>query len=130
ARIGASIAPMGIVPRPVQSGDALDTVASVCQGRTAAAIVPADAFAQLAHQPACVGRVDLVGRPLYPLYGFLVVRAGAAARSLDDFAGGGRRGTIAAGPDGSGARITLDALLRSDAAWQRAIAVTDDDATS
>ena len=129
-RIAARTAPTGVDLRPVESGTALDTIAAVCQGQAAAAIVPTDALAQLAHQPACLGRYDIVGRPLYPLYTFLIVRAGASFHSLDDLASDGRRSTIAAGADGSAGRITLGVLLNSNAAWQRAITVTKDDAAT
>ena len=129
-RIGARTAPTGVDLRPVASGTALDTVAAVCQGQAAAAIVPADVLAQLARQPACQGRYDVVGRPLYPLYAFLVARAGATFRFLDDVASGGRNRTIAVGPDGSGAQITLGALLGSNPSWQRDIAVTHYDAAA
>jgi hypothetical protein len=126
-RIAARTAQAGLDLKPVQSGGALDTAATVCQGQAAAAIVPRDAIAQLAHQPACLGRYDAVGRPLYPYYAFLVVRAGAPFRSLNDLASGR---TIAAGPEGSGGQITLGFLLRSNAAWQQAITVTNDDAAT
>ena len=128
--IAARTAWAGVVLRPVESGGALDTIASVCQGQAAAAIVPADALTRLAHHPACLGRYDVVGRPLYPLYAFLVVRASASFRSLDDLASAGQQRTIAAGADGSGARITLGALLKSNPAWQRAVTVTNDDAAT
>jgi hypothetical protein len=127
-RIAARIAPMGIDLRPVQSGGALDTVAAVCQGQAAAAIAPTDVLAQLAYQPACLGRYDVIGRPLYPLYAFLVARAGATFRSLEDLASDGRDATIAAGADGSGGQITLGALLKSNPPRQRAITITNDDA--
>src|SRR5271165_5653699 len=80
--IGGRTASMGIELRPAESGVARDTVAAVCQGLAAAAIGPGGAFAQFAHEPACLGRFDVVGRPLYPLYAFLVARAISSFRSL------------------------------------------------
>jgi hypothetical protein len=127
-KIVARTAPMGINLQPAQSGAALDTVAAVCQGQAAAAIVPTDVLAQLVHQPACLGRFDVIGRPLYPLYAFLVARAGTTFRSLNDLASDGSRATIAAGADGSGGQITLDVLLNSNPTRQRAISVINDDA--
>lgn len=129
-RIAARTARSGLDLRPVESGGSLAAAAAVCQGQTAAAIVPRDAIAQLAHQPACQGRYDVVGRPLYPYYAFLVVRDDAPFRSLDEMASDGRRREIAAGAEGSGGQVTLEFLLRSNPAWQRAIAVTGDDAVT
>lgn len=129
-RTAARVALAGLDVKPAASGGALDTAAAVCQGQIAAAIVPRDAIAQIGHQPACLGRYDIVGRPLYPYYALLVVRADASLRSLDDLASGGRRGTIAAGAEGSGGQIAFGFLLRSNPLWQRAIAVTDDDAAT
>jgi hypothetical protein len=125
-RIAARTARAGLDLKPVASGAALDAAAAVCQGQAAAAIVPRDAIAQIAHQPSCLGRYDAVGRPLYPYYAFLVVRADASFRSLDDLAKYGR--AIAAGVEGSGGQITLGFLLRSNPVWQRTAAVTNDDA--
>jgi hypothetical protein len=127
-RIAARTGPMGLDLEPVASGSALDTAAAVCQGQAAAAIVARDTAVALSHEPACLGRYDVVGRALFPLYAFLVVRADAPFRSLDDFVGGEPRHTVAAGAEGSGGQMTLGFLLRSNAAWQRAIAVSDDDA--
>jgi hypothetical protein len=129
-RIAAQIARGGLVLKPVESGRARDTVASVCQDQAAAAIVQRDAIVELAHDPACKGRYDVIRRSLYPYYGFLVVRADTPFRSLDDLASDGRTARIAAGPEGSGGQITLGFLLRSNAVWQRAIAVTDDSAVA
>ena len=92
--IAARTAPTGIDLKPAESGGALDPIALVCQDQVAAAIVPADALAERARQPACLGRFDVVGHPLYPLYAFLVVRAGRAgpfARRPRRRPGGARR---------------------------------------
>ena len=127
-RLAARTAQAGLDLKPVESGGAIDTAAAVCQGQAAAAIVQRDAIALIGRQPPCLGRYDIVGRPLYPRYALLVVRAGASFRSLDDLAEAGRRTTVAVGAEGSAAQVTFGFLLRSNTEWQRAIAVTNDDA--
>ena len=127
-RIAARTARAGLELQPVESGLALDTAAAVCQGQVAAAFVPRDAIAQVGNQPACQGRYDIVGRPLYPYYAFLVVRADAPYRRVDDLAREGRQRAIAAGPPGSGGRVTLGLLRQANPALQRATSVANDDA--
>jgi hypothetical protein len=119
--IAAQTARAGLELKPVASGGALDTAAAACQGQAAAAIVRRDAIAQ----PSCLGRYDVAGRALFPFYAFLVVRADAAFRSLDELGREARR--IVAG---AGGQIMLEFLLRSNPTWQRTITVTNDDAAT
>ena len=129
-KIAARTAPAGLDLRPMESGGALDTAAAVCQGQAAAAIVPRDVAAQIARQPSCLNRYDVVGRPLYPYYALLVVRADASFRSLDDPASDFHRWRIATGAEGSGGQIAFGFLLGSSPLWQRDVAVTADDAAT
>ncbi len=129
-RIAAQAVQAGLALKPAASGGALATAAAVCQGQAAAAIVPRDSMAGIGHQPACLGRYDFIGRSLFPYYAFLVMKAGTSFRSLDDLANGGRQFVIAAGPEGAGGQITFGLLLQSNPLWQRAIAVTNDDAAT
>jgi len=124
-QLASQAARSGLDLRPVQTGGALDSVAVVCMGQTAAALVPRDAIAQMARQPACLGRLDSVGRPLFSSYAVLLVGAGGTARSLDDLARDGPR-SIAAGPEGSGGQIALGFLRRANPLWERAISVSYD----
>jgi hypothetical protein len=127
-RIAARTARAGLELQPVESGLALDTAAAVCQGQVAAAIVPRDVIALLGNQPACKGRYDVVDRPLYPYYAFLVVRADGPYRRLDDLARERRPRVIAAGTPGSGGQVTMALLRQANPALQRAISLTNDDA--
>lgn len=104
--IAAKVERAGLVLEPTQTGDALRTVSAVCSG-AAAAIVQHDAAALAARDPTCNGRAEVVGRPLFPVYALMVVRADAAARSFDGLMSDARRTSIAAGPQGSGGQITL-----------------------
>jgi hypothetical protein len=123
-RIAAQTVQAGVELKPAGGGIPFDTVAAVCDGQAAAAIVQRDAIVLIGGQPSCLGRFDFVGRPLYPYYAFLVVKADAQFRQLDDLAGDKRRRVIMAGAEGTGGQITLGFLLRSNPAWQRSIAAT------
>jgi hypothetical protein len=87
--------------------------------------VQRDALAIIARQPACSGRYDVIGKPLYPWYALLVVKSGAPFRELGDMAG--KRLAVMGSPGSSG-QIALDFLLRSDPALQKSVAVSMGDA--
>jgi len=120
-RLTARTVQAGVNLRPSGSGLALDTAAAVCTGEAAAAIVQRDALALTARLPSCSGRYDVVGRPLYPFYAFLVVKADATFRQLDDMAG---KRLVVTGSPGSGGQIALGFLLRSNPALQRSVTVS------
>jgi hypothetical protein len=126
-RIAARTAQAGLDVKPVESGGALDTLAAVCRGQAAAAIVPRDAMAQMLRAPECLGRYDAVGRALYPLYAVLVTKADAPFRQLDDMTRDGRKATIAVGREGSGGQVTLGLLTGINPTGQQSITMTDDD---
>jgi len=120
-RIASRTVQAGINLKPSGSGLALDTAAAVCEGEAAAAIVQRDALALIARQPSCTGRFDVVGRPLYPWYAFLVVKAGAPFRELGDMAG---KRLVVMGSPGSSGQIALRFLLQSDPALQKSVTVS------
>ncbi len=120
-RIAARTAQAGINLRSSGSGLALDTAAAVCEGEAAAAVVQRDALALIARQPSCTGRYDVIGKPLYPWYAFLVVKAGTSFRDLGDMVG---RRLVVTGAPGSSGQIALGFLLRSDPAFQKSVAVS------
>jgi hypothetical protein len=125
-KLAARTVQAGLILNPVETGAALDTAAVVCAGQVGAAIVQRDAMAKLGQQPSCLGRYELVGRSLFPWYAFLVVRADAPFRQLDDIGRDGRRGIIAAGAEGSGGQVTLAFLAHDNPAALRSISVTHD----
>ena len=122
-RLAAQTVHAGVVLKPAAGGIPFDSASAVCDGQAAAAIVQRDVIALIAHQPTCLNRFDFVGQPLYPFYAFLIARADAAFRSLDELAASKRRRLIMAGAEGTGGQITLGFLLRSNPVWQRAITV-------
>jgi hypothetical protein len=120
-RIASQTVQAGINLKPSGSGLALDTAAAVCEGEAAAAIVQRDALALIARQPSCNGRYDVIGRPLYPWYAFLVVKMGAPFRELGEMAG---KRLVVTGSPGSSGQITLGFLLKSEPALQRSVIVS------
>jgi hypothetical protein len=120
-RIASRTVQAGINLKPLGSGLALDTAAAVCEGEAAAAVVQRDALALIARQPSCSGRYDVVGRPLYPWYAFLVVKAGAPFRELSDMAG---KRLVVAGSPGSSGQIALRFMLQSDPALQKSVTIS------
>lgn len=121
--IAVRAAQSGVDLKPAAGGIPTDTVTAVCDGHAAAAIVQHDAIALIGRQPPCRGHFDLVGRPLYPYYAFLIVRADLPFRQLDELSGDKRRHVIMAGAEGTGGQITLGFLLRSDQTLKRSINV-------
>ena len=122
-RLAAQTVHAGVVLKPAAGGIPFDSASAVCDGQAAAAIVQRDVIALIAHQPTCLNRFDFVGQPLYPFYAFLIARADAPFRSLDELAASKRRRLIMAGAEGTGGQITLGFMLRSNPVWQRAITV-------
>jgi hypothetical protein len=74
-----------------------------------------------------------LGKPLYPYYGFWVVRADSPySRASGQIASihEGQVLNVAAGEDGSGGQITLHNLLASDPRWHTAVHPTTDGGTA
>jgi hypothetical protein len=82
--IGSRTALAGLELRAMDGGGALGAIGAVCLGQIAAAIVPRDVAARMAREPDCRKRYAIVGRPLFPLYALLVVKAGAPFRQLSE----------------------------------------------
>jgi hypothetical protein len=120
-RIASRTLQAGINLKPSGSGLALDTAAAVCESEAAAAVVQRDALALIARLPSCTGRYDIIGKPLYPWYAFLVVKVGAPFQELADMAG---KRLVVTGSPGSSGQIALGFLLRSDPNLQRRVAVS------
>jgi hypothetical protein len=119
---------------PDESTGSFMSATGVCLGLDEAAIVQRDAASERAHTSdrfaaGCAGKYVSLGKPLYPYYGFWVVRADAGVSRVSGQIAGIRAGqslTVAAGEDGSGGQITLRNLLAADPAWHSAVHVTTD----
>ena len=93
-RIGARSERMGVVTRAMPTANVTEAADAVCDGKLAAAIVPRDAVPR-----TCGDRAEIVGRPLFPYYAILLVKAGEPFRHLDDLAEGKTHPVLAAPGD-------------------------------
>jgi TRAP-type uncharacterized transport system substrate-binding protein len=123
---------------PDESTGSFMSATGVCLGLDEAAIVQRDAASERAHTSdtnaaSCTGKYVSLGKPLYPYYGFWVVRADSPYGRV----GGqishvptGQVLNVAAGEEGSGGQITLRNLLAADPRWQSAVHPTNDGGTA
>ncbi len=123
---------------PDESTGSFMSATGVCLGLDEAAIVQRDAASERAHTSdanaaSCTGKYVSLGRPLYPYYGFWVVRADApfsrVSRQIEKV-GDGQVLNVAAGEEGSGGQITLRNMLATDPRWQSAVHPTTDGGTA
>ena len=124
----------GVTLVPDESTGSFMSATGVCLGLDEAAIVQRDAASARAHTSdanaaSCAGKYVSLGRPLYPYYGFWVVRAdspyGRVSGQIEHVAKGELL-NVAAGEDGSGGQITLKNLLDADPRWRSAVHPTTD----
>jgi TRAP-type uncharacterized transport system substrate-binding protein len=119
---------------PDESTGSFMSATGVCLGLDEAAIVQRDAASARAHMSdanaaSCTGKYVSLGRPLYPYYGFWVVRADTPYSRVSgqiDHVGTGQVLNVAAGEDGSGGQITLKNLLNANPRWRSAVHPTTD----
>ncbi len=132
--IAEQVAQAGITVVPDESTGSFMSATGVCLGLDEAAIVQRDAASERAHTAdrnaaSCTGKYVSIGRPLYPYYGFWVVRADSAFKRVSGQIESVREGqslNVAAGEDGSGGQITLHNLLASVPRWRSAVHATTD----
>jgi TRAP-type uncharacterized transport system substrate-binding protein len=123
---------------PDESTGSFMSATGVCLGLDEAAIVQRDAASERAHSSdanaaSCTGKYVSLGRPLYPYYGFWVVRADAPYSRVSgqiSHVATGQVLNVAAGEDGSGGQITLKNLLNADPRWRSAVHPTTDGGTA
>jgi hypothetical protein len=132
--IADQLASTGITVTPDESTGSFMSATGVCLGLDEAAIVQRDAASERAHTSdsnaaSCTGKYVSLGRPLYPYYGFWVVRADSTFSRVSGQIGAVRTGqalNVAAGEDGSGGQITLRNLLGAVPRWRSAVHATTD----
>jgi TRAP-type uncharacterized transport system substrate-binding protein len=136
--IAQQLSDSGITVVPDESTGSFMSATGVCLGLDEAAIVQRDAASERAHTSdrnaaSCTGKYVSLGKPLYPYYGFWVVRANSPYSRVSGQIGAVRAGqvlNVAAGEDGSGGQITLRNLLSSDPRWRSAVHATNDGGTA
>ncbi len=132
--IAQQLANSNITVVPDESTGSFMSATGVCLGLDEAAIVQRDAASERAHTSdrnaaSCLGKYVSLGKPLYPYYGFWVVRADSPFSRVPGQIASIHEGqtlNVAAGEDGSGGQITLHNLLASDPRWQSAVHPTSD----
>ncbi len=115
--------------KPLESKGSVESVAGLCDGDVNIAIVQADVLAMRANKPDCAGKVAVLGPPLYPYEGFMVVRAETRADKFADMVGALKRGEVlhvAAGGSGSGGEATLRNILASAPEWKQLVDIQSD----
>ncbi|MFA7275508.1 MAG: hypothetical protein WC043_01755 [Pseudobdellovibrionaceae bacterium] len=108
---------------PVESQGSSQSAIGVCKGVIQGAVGQADAFKTVAGMPECAGRIEFVGKPLYPYYAFLAVRADRKYDSLSEMVEkrGDKAVRISGGDKLSGGQVTLEAIRQSNTGFRNAI---------
>jgi len=105
--INAKTVPVGLRLKPLESKGSVESVNSLCDGDVQIAVVQADVLVQRVTKPDCTGKVVVLGSPLYPYEGFMVVRAETREDKFGDMVANPKSGAVlhvAAGGSGSGGR--------------------------
>ena len=125
--IASQFASSNIALIPDETTGSVMSATAVCLGQDEAAIVQSDAADDRAHNADdCSDKYLRLGRPLYPYYGFWVVRADARFTHVSGQIASIHKGQalkVAAGQEGSGGQVTLSNLLDSDPSWRASVQV-------
>lgn len=119
----------GVRLKPLESKGSVESLAGLCDGDVIAAVVQADVLARRAGQTDCVGAVALLGAPLYPYEGFMIVRADARENKFADMLANLKAGAVlrvAAGGAGSGGELTFRNLLAANPEWKQQVDLLPD----
>lgn len=131
--IGSKTASQGVRLKPLESKGSVESVNGLCDGDIGVAVVQADVMAARVGKPDCTGKVVVLGAPLYPYEGFMVVRAETREDKFDDMINALKPGTVlrvAAGGAGSGGELTLRNILANAPEWKQSIDIQPDAAAT
>jgi TRAP-type uncharacterized transport system substrate-binding protein len=131
--IAAKTAASGIRLKPLESKGSVESVNGLCDGDVGMAVLQADVVAARVGKPDCVGKVVLLGSPLYPYQGFMIVRADTRTDKFAEMVDGLKPGSvlrIAAGGPGSGGELTLRNILAGSPDWKSRIDLQPDGAAT
>ncbi len=115
--------------KPLESKGSIESVNGLCDGDVNIAIVQEDVLAARVQKPDCAGKVVLLGAPLYPYQGFMVVRAETREDKFSDMISALKRGgvlRVAAGGGGSGGELTFRNVLASAPEWKQLVDIQPD----
>ncbi len=128
-QLNAKLAAAGVRLAPRASQGSVASLKHLCAGEAPMAIVQEDALvAQLRER--CGGALEMIGAPLFPYQGFLIVRAMTRSGSLADLAQGLKPPAllrIAAGGPDSGGDLTLRNILAASPQLREAVEITPDE---
>lgn len=127
--IAQNAAKKGLTLAPTASAGSVQSAEEdVCPGKVPAAIGMADGFNSVRNSPACAGGFDVIGKPLFPYFGYLVVANSVYGNSLDHLLYytllPDQQFTISAGKPGTGAQITFANILATNPTYKKLIAVS------
>ncbi|MBV8095744.1 MAG: hypothetical protein JO110_21455 [Acetobacteraceae bacterium] len=117
---------------PLESKGSVESIKGLCDGDVNVAVVQADAYAALSRSTSCSGKLAVLGPPVYPYLGFMVVSN--ERKSKDSFQGmvenpaEGKVLRIAAGGPGSGGELTLRTVLNQHPDWKSRVSIEPDGA--
>lgn len=123
-RLAEQTTPSGVTLVPEETTGSTESVTAICMGLVDGAIAQRDAADLRARKPDCVGKIEGVGKPLYPYYGYLVIAASAPYDTLARLVSNTPETkvlNIAVGEDGSGGAVTMAAMLKADPSWRRVV---------
>jgi TRAP-type uncharacterized transport system substrate-binding protein len=119
--------------KPLESKGSIESVNGLCDGDVNIAIVQEDALAARLEKPDCAGKVVLLGAPLYPYQGFMVVRADTREDKFADMIAALKHGgvlRVAAGGSGSGGELTFRNVLANAPEWKQLVDIQPDGAAT
>ena len=121
--------PQNVHLKPLESKGSVESVDGLCDGDVQMAVVQADVLALRSMKPDCAGKVVVLGRPLYPYEGFMVVRDETREGKFADMIDRLKPGSVlrvAAGGSGSGGELTLRNMLANAPEWKQVVDITPD----
>jgi outer membrane protein OmpA-like peptidoglycan-associated protein len=127
-QIAAYSARQGLVLAPVATLGSVQSAADdVCPGKAQAAIGMADGFDAVRKSAPCATSFDVIGHPLFPYFGYLIVSNAVPVSTLDNLVnnlGVGQMLTVSDGKPGTGGQVTFANILASNPAYQHLIVTT------
>ncbi|WP_036282555.1 TAXI family TRAP transporter solute-binding subunit [Methylocystis sp. ATCC 49242] len=127
--LGSRTALRGVQLKPLESGGSAESLNGLCAGVVTMAVVQEDALVARMGKADCAGQIRMIGAPLYPYEGFLVVRADTRGASFADMVKNLKDGNIlriAAGGPNSGGELTLRNILAAAPKWKPLVDIEPD----
>ncbi len=128
-QIAAYSAKQGLALVPVATlGSVQSAESNVCPGTAQAAIGMADGFDSVRKSALCATSFDVIGHPLFPYFGYLIVSNAIPVSTLDNLVnnlGVGQVLTVSDGKPGTGGQVTFANILASNPVYRHLIVTTE-----